>query len=341
MEKKTSSFEGALLKKSAWLKAWNSRYFRVRGRTLCYYESVSASLARGEIPLVGASVEAATIPGVSPQQNGMVLHTAKKKEYLLAADTEEEREKWIGAIQAAIDGPPQLRKPVVRQSNSGNGSEIASQSHFAELKPPESWNEAGRKDSEQENSHAFEFSSTFVPPPPPEDATDPLSYLMEIETPQPTRSKRKSNVEVEKQKKREEIGSLDMSSLEPESAPQRQATAAETLFVSTTDMIDETRAEGKEMNPSGIGLRNAIKAGDRARVKQILDAEPSLAQWIDGQGSTMLHVAAMFQRLEICMDLMDAGADPSAMDNQNETALDVAPVTIRAKMEEKMQDKFR
>jgi ankyrin repeat protein len=66
----------------------------------------------------------------------------------------------------------------------------------------------------------------------------------------------------------------------------------------------------------GRELINATKKGDAARVAELLQSDPSLAQTRDEEGSTPLHHAAWKGHAEVAALLLDAGADVNAQ-NEN------------------------
>ncbi|XP_022750032.1 uncharacterized protein LOC111299222 isoform X2 [Durio zibethinus] len=88
---------------------------------------------------------------------------------------------------------------------------------------------------------------------------------------------------------------------------------------------------------NGEGLREAIKNGDTAAVKKLLN-EGVDANYHDKQGLSLLHLAAMFNRTDIVFALMDCGASMYYKNAQGETPLDCAPVTLQYKMQMKMKE---
>lgn len=78
--------------------------------------------------------------------------------------------------------------------------------------------------------------------------------------------------------------------------------------------------------------RDAIKNGDAAAVQELVTKGEVPAQWVDRQGQTLLHLAAMFNRTDVCMMLLERGADPLARNAQKEGVLDVAPPALAAKI---------
>ncbi|KAF7836856.1 vacuolar protein sorting-associated protein 27 isoform X1 [Senna tora] len=92
----------------------------------------------------------------------------------------------------------------------------------------------------------------------------------------------------------------------------------------------------KDYEANGEGLREAIKNGDYAAVKKLLD-EGVDANFRDKQGMSLLHLAAVFNQTNIAFILMDSGASLEYKDAQGETPLDCAPATLQYKMRQKME----
>lgn len=88
---------------------------------------------------------------------------------------------------------------------------------------------------------------------------------------------------------------------------------------------------------NGEGLREAIKNGDIAGVKDLLNkgVDPN---YCDKQGFSLLHLAAVFNQTEIAFVLMDHGARLDCKNSQGETPLDCAPVTLQYKMKMKIEE---
>jgi ankyrin repeat protein len=71
----------------------------------------------------------------------------------------------------------------------------------------------------------------------------------------------------------------------------------------------------KSYELTGEGLREAVKNGDVAAVKDLL-SQGLDANYFDKQGMSLLHLAAMFNFTEITFMLMDAGANVQAKNAQ-------------------------
>lgn len=89
---------------------------------------------------------------------------------------------------------------------------------------------------------------------------------------------------------------------------------------------------------NGEGLREAIKNGDTAGVAKLLK-EGVDANYCDRQGSSLLHLAAVFNQTDICFALMEQGANLECKNSQGETPLDCAPATLQYKMKMKMRER--
>ncbi|WMV32952.1 hypothetical protein MTR67_026337 [Solanum verrucosum] len=88
---------------------------------------------------------------------------------------------------------------------------------------------------------------------------------------------------------------------------------------------------------SGEGLREAIKNGDVGAAKKLLSQGVD-ANYLDKQGSSLLHLAAVFNRTEIAFALMESGSSLYCKNSQGETPLDCAPATLQFKMKKKMEE---
>ncbi|GER42057.1 ankyrin repeat family protein [Striga asiatica] len=88
---------------------------------------------------------------------------------------------------------------------------------------------------------------------------------------------------------------------------------------------------------TGEGLREAIKNGDIAAAKKLLGQGVD-ANYSDKQGSSLLHLAAVFNHTEIAFALIDHGARLDCKNSQSETPLDCAPVTLQYRIKQKMED---
>eukprot|EP00808_Paulinella_micropora_P020314 g66722.t1 len=81
--------------------------------------------------------------------------------------------------------------------------------------------------------------------------------------------------------------------------------------------------------------REAVKAGDLEGVKQLLSAGAS-ARYEDRTGNTLLHLAAMFNRLDLVQVLVEAGGDLTRKNPDKETPADLAPPSLQIKIKSMM-----
>lgn len=88
---------------------------------------------------------------------------------------------------------------------------------------------------------------------------------------------------------------------------------------------------------NGEGLREAIKNSDPVGVRKLLN-EGVNANYCDKQGSTPLHLAALFNQTDIAFILMNHGASLEKKNAQGETPLDCAPIMLQYKMRQKMEE---
>ena len=79
------------------------------------------------------------------------------------------------------------------------------------------------------------------------------------------------------------------------------------------------------------GLREAIKAGDTALCKHLIDAKAD-PNYRDRQGNTPLHMACLFQRTEIAKALLLAGSDLTLKNGANELPERMASVSLKMKL---------
>jgi len=79
--------------------------------------------------------------------------------------------------------------------------------------------------------------------------------------------------------------------------------------------------------------RDAIKAGDSAGVVTLLShrADP---RFIDRTGNSLIHLAAMFNQLDVVTLLIRNGANVWEKNPSGETPVDLAPPSLAHKMRE-------
>ena len=83
---------------------------------------------------------------------------------------------------------------------------------------------------------------------------------------------------------------------------------------------------------SGGMLREGIKRGDLKTIKQILEEKPKLACYIDGSKQSMLHLACIFNHVDIALLLVMNGADPEYKNSREETSYDIATETLTTRI---------
>jgi len=79
---------------------------------------------------------------------------------------------------------------------------------------------------------------------------------------------------------------------------------------------------------NGVEAREAIKLGDAASLDAILSSGQVDPNYRDGHGFTLLMLAAMFNKKECCLKLLASGARKELVNRDNETAIDLAPVSL-------------
>jgi len=93
------NFEGWLTKQSVWLKDWRRRYFILKGSKLFFAKNESTA-PHGMIDLSACmTVKSAELK--AGKRNAIEVSTADTTFYMFA-DTEKEKDEWIGAIGRAI-----------------------------------------------------------------------------------------------------------------------------------------------------------------------------------------------------------------------------------------------
>lgn len=91
--------EGWLTKQSEWLKDWRRRYFFLKGSKLFF--------AKGEFSAPHGMIDLSTCMTVKSaelkagKKNAIEVST-KEKTFYMYADTEKEKDEWIGAIGRSI-----------------------------------------------------------------------------------------------------------------------------------------------------------------------------------------------------------------------------------------------
>lgn len=93
------NFEGWLNKQSTWIKDWRKRYFILKGSYL-FFSKDEAGLPHGMIDLsLCLTVKSADMK--CRKKHSIEVSTADTT-YLMYAESEKEKDEWIGAIGRAI-----------------------------------------------------------------------------------------------------------------------------------------------------------------------------------------------------------------------------------------------
>mmetsp|Transcript_5029 Transcript_5029/g.5158 ORF Transcript_5029/g.5158 Transcript_5029/m.5158 type:complete len:144 (+) Transcript_5029:91-522(+) len=94
-----ATFEGYLTKQSTWIKDWRKRYFILKGSKLFFAKGPYQS-PHGMIDLSTClTVKSADIK--TRRKNSIEVSTAENT-FLMFADSEKEKDDWIGSIGRAI-----------------------------------------------------------------------------------------------------------------------------------------------------------------------------------------------------------------------------------------------
>lgn len=116
--------------------------------------------------------------------------------------------------------------------------------------------------------------------------------------------------------------------------PKPTSSAPKSNMFKAFDFNLESGAEAaSQFTKSGEGLREAIKSGNTEAVRHLLKEKVD-PNFRDQQGMTVLHVASLFNRTDIAIVLLEAGADAHTKNGQGETPLDCAPVMLSSKMQD-------
>ncbi|OIV95301.1 hypothetical protein TanjilG_07457 [Lupinus angustifolius] len=126
-----------------------------------------------------------------------------------------------------------------------------------------------------------------------------------------------------------------------DTVPKNRGSSSTSKFSSTFNLGNVTSGTSNrpqtDYEANGEGLREAIKNGDVAAVKKLLNQGVD-ANYRDKQGLSLLHLAAVFNQTDIVFTLMDSGASLEYKNAQDETPLDCAPATLQYKMRKKMEE---
>lgn len=110
------NFEGWLTKQSAWLKDWRRRYFLLKGSKLYFAKSPSQA-PHGVIDLSQCmTVKSAELK--AGKKHAIEVSTLDTT-FFMYADSEKEKDDWIGAIGRAI---VQASATFTREDGAGGGA---------------------------------------------------------------------------------------------------------------------------------------------------------------------------------------------------------------------------
>ncbi|KAI9990309.1 hypothetical protein PInf_021119 [Phytophthora infestans] len=96
---------GWLRKEGGKVKSWKRRYFALYGSRLSYYKSEKGSLLR--------SVSVVSIEPHPTVSLGLVVSTLSGRKLIMQADSNEEFDRWLSAIQGAVAGENERKLTVV------------------------------------------------------------------------------------------------------------------------------------------------------------------------------------------------------------------------------------
>ena len=105
--------EGWLHKVGGSVKTWKSRYFRLYGSDILYFESETSTAPKGSIPIKGSrlSVYAAELSPEHPWSFSITPQSSTRH-YFIAAQSHQERMEWVAALR------PLCRVALQAQSGS-------------------------------------------------------------------------------------------------------------------------------------------------------------------------------------------------------------------------------
>ena len=166
---------------------------------------------------------------------------------------------------------------------------------------------------------AAEEASARPPAPAPEwdpsfMSSDPLAGLGDEPAPQPPPSASPAKA----------VKAAAAPKPKPPPAPSGAVGSAPSFLVGRSAKTYET---------SGEGLRDAVKSGDLKGVREVLSRDASLANYQDRQMESMLHLSAIFNHASIAVELVKNGAKIDVKNQDQETPLDVALPSLKAKIQ--------
>jgi hypothetical protein len=96
----------------------------------------------------------------------------------------------------------------------------------------------------------------------------------------------------------------------------------------TLESQQQQQQQQQQRTFDGLEAREAIKLGDVASLETIMGSGQVDPNYRDGHGFTLLMLAAMFNKKECCLALLASGARKELVNRDNETAIDLAPVSL-------------
>lgn len=313
MEKRiaNSRMEGELLKRSEWVKRWDTRYFVLSAsdRKLYYYAKKGDVKAKGSFTLKATgSVDTDAI-----QPGAFVLVPARgAKRVLLSAASVGARNKWLRAIQQVQTGGGAPAGASASAAPAAAAAAATARPAPATLSPP------------------------VAPSLPPPDASDPLSWMVDAAEEQEAdaaadAAAEKAAAEKRRAAKMEAAAAAQRKREAAKSAAAAAAAAAGASAGTSPSWLVAADTPKESYAATDVGIRDAVKAGDLAGVQQLLAADAGLALRADSSGSA-LHLAAMFSHSDIALLLVAAGANPEAKNRSGESPIDLAGVVLGKKM---------
>jgi len=107
------------------------------------------------------------------------------------------------------------------------------------------------------------------------------------------------------------------------------ATTTTTTTTSSENPVTlESQQQQQQRTFDGLEARETIKLGDVASLETIMSSGQVDPNYRDGHGFTLLMLAAMFNKKECSLALLASGARKELVNRDNETAIDLAPVSL-------------
>ena len=94
-------------------------------------------------------------------------------------------------------------------------------------------------------------------------------------------------------------------------------------YAELTAFLESKLREQFHIAPEGAAITDAIKAGDAAQVRTMLDEQPDLVHAADARGNQPIHWAVLTRRIDLIDELLDRGADINAQRPDGARPLDL------------------